>query len=76
MSEKLPVLKAKEVIRILERAGFFIHHQTGSHAQMKHSKKNELRITIPIHSGDLPIPVLRSILKQAQLTVEEFSTFR
>jgi predicted RNA binding protein YcfA (HicA-like mRNA interferase family) len=43
---------------------------------MKHSKKNELRITIPIHSGDLPKPVLRSILKQAQLTIEEFNTFR
>ncbi len=60
MSEKLPVLKAKEVVHILGRAGFFIHHQSGSHVQMKHRLKPELRITIPMHSGDLPPSVLRS----------------
>jgi predicted RNA binding protein YcfA (HicA-like mRNA interferase family) len=26
----LPILKPKEVIRALQRAGFYIHHQTGS----------------------------------------------
>ena len=76
MSEKLPVLKAKEVVRMLEKAGFFIHHQTGSHVQMKHHEKRELRITIPMHAGDLPKPVLRSILKQAHLTVEELNALR
>ena len=30
MPDKLPVLKAKEVVRALERAGFYIHRQTGS----------------------------------------------
>ena len=76
MSERLPVLKAREVVRILERAGFFIHHQSGSHVQMKHNQRPDLRITIPAHSGDLPKTVLRSILKQAQLTVDEFNALR
>ena len=31
MTERLPALKPKEVIRALERAGFFIHHTSGSH---------------------------------------------
>jgi predicted RNA binding protein YcfA (HicA-like mRNA interferase family) len=34
--------------------------------------KRELRVTIPVHNKDLPQPVLKSILRQAELTVEEF----
>lgn len=76
MSEKLPVLKAREVIEVLERAGFYVHHQTGSHVQMKHKGEPERRITVPFHSRDLPKAVLRSILRQAQLSVEEFNKLR
>ncbi|MGA2589149.1 MAG: type II toxin-antitoxin system HicA family toxin [Bryobacteraceae bacterium] len=35
-SQRLPVVKPKDVIRALERAGFFIHHSTGSHHILKH----------------------------------------
>lgn len=73
MSPGLPVLKAREVVAALERAGFFIHHSTGSHVQLKHRDRPELRITIPYHSGDLPRGTLRSIIRQADLTVEQFS---
>ena len=70
---KLPVLKPKEVLRVLLRAGFYVYHQKGSHAQLRHVIKIHLRITIPIHSNfDLPIPVLHSILKQAEMSREEF----
>ncbi|MBE3604491.1 type II toxin-antitoxin system HicA family toxin [bacterium] len=73
MSPGLPVLKAREVVAALERAGFFIHHSTGSHVQLKHRDRPELRITIPYHSGDLPRGTLRTIIRQADLTVEQFS---
>jgi len=33
---QLPVLKIKKLIKALEKMGFFLHHQTGSHAQFKH----------------------------------------
>jgi predicted RNA binding protein YcfA (HicA-like mRNA interferase family) len=33
MADKLPVLKAQEVVRALLRGGFYIHHQAGSHAR-------------------------------------------
>ena len=73
MSPDLPVLKPRELLRALLRAGFFIHHQTGSHAQLRHRAKAHLRVTVPRHDRfDLPRPVLRSILRQAELTVEEF----
>ncbi|MCL4551151.1 MAG: type II toxin-antitoxin system HicA family toxin [Bacteroidetes bacterium] len=76
MSDGLPVLKAKEIIRILEKSGFYIHHQTGSHVQMKHREKLHLRITIPFHNKDIPKQVLFSILKQAELTLNEFNQLR
>lgn len=72
MISKLRGLKAKEIIRALERGGFFIHHQRGSHVQMKHPEKPELRVTIPRHSKELPRPIIQSIIRQAGLSVEEF----
>jgi len=75
MPDKLPILKAKEVVRALERAGFYIHHQTGSHARLFHKTKRELRVTGPIHARDLPTGLIKRILRQAQLTEEEFIKF-
>lgn len=73
MSPRLPVLKPKEVLRTLTKAGFAVHHQTGSHAQLRHPQKPHLRVTVPRHDRfDLPLSVLKSILRQAELTIEEF----
>ena len=72
MSPRLPVLKPKEVMRALLRAGFAINHQAGSHAQLRHPGKPHLRVTVPRHDRfDLPLPVLKSILRQAEMTAEE-----
>ena len=75
MHGKLPVLKAKEVVRLLLRAGFYIHHQTGSHARLLHGTRQDLRVKVPIHSKDVPPSLLKRILKQADLTEEEFLQF-
>jgi predicted RNA binding protein YcfA (HicA-like mRNA interferase family) len=73
MSLGVPILKPREVLRALQKAGFEIHHQSGSHAQLKHPGKPQLRVTVPRHDRfDLPVPVLRSIIRQAGMTVEEF----
>jgi predicted RNA binding protein YcfA (HicA-like mRNA interferase family) len=43
MAFSLPTLKPKEVLKALQRAGFYIHHQTGSHIvlniRLKHQKE-------------------------------------
>ena len=75
MARKLPVLRAKEVVRALLKAGFYIHHQTGSHARLLHRTKPELRVTVRIHSKDVPPSLLKRILKQAALSEEEFVKF-
>ena len=72
MSSKLPVLRPSEVIRVLSRVGFHVHHQSGSHVQLKHATRGELRLTIPFHNRDLPKAVLRSIIRRADMSVEQF----
>jgi predicted RNA binding protein YcfA (HicA-like mRNA interferase family) len=70
---KLPALKATEIVRMLERAGFMRVRQTGSHLRLR---RGNLAVTVPLHSGDVPEMVVRSILRQAQLTADEFLALR
>ena len=73
MNADLPLLKPRLILRALLRAGFYVHHQSGSHAQLRHANKTHLRVTVPRHDRfDIPRQVLRSILRQAELSVEEF----
>ncbi len=71
----LPIIKPNQAIKALKRAGFYIHHQTGSHARLLHKTKPELRVTIPRHTKDIPKGTLANILRQANLTVEEFINY-
>ena len=72
MSQPLPVVKPREVLRALQRAGFFIHHSTGSHHILKHPDKPELRVTVAMHNRDLKRKTIASIIRDAGYTVEEF----
>lgn len=69
---KLPVVKPRELLRALQRAGFYLHHQTGSHARLFHTAQPELSVTVPIHSKDIPKGTLRNILRQAQIKPGDF----
>ena len=66
---KLPVLKSRQAITALEKAGFRQVRQKGSYIQFK---RGNLLVTVPKHSGDLNPQVLKSIIRQAQMTPEEF----
>jgi predicted RNA binding protein YcfA (HicA-like mRNA interferase family) len=71
MSTKLPVLKPGEVISALERAGFTVKRHSGSHTVL--FKPDIPRpITVPVHSGDVPTGTLRAIIRQSNLTIDEF----
>lgn len=72
MSRQLPTLKPRQVIRALERAGFRLLRVKGSHHYFHHPHRAELLVCVPVHPGDLKRPVLRSILRQADLTVDAF----
>jgi len=69
---KLPRISSRRLLQALQRAGFYIHHQTGSHVNLLHRTKMHLHVVVPRHSGDLAPKTLKSIITQAEMTVEEF----
>jgi len=75
VSGRLPGLTARQVLRALERAGFYVHHQTGSHATLKNRAEPARRVTVPIHPGDLQRGTLMAIIKKAGMTKDEFASY-
>jgi len=69
---KLPRITSRKLLQALIRGGFFVHHQTGSHVNLRHHTKTHLHIVVPRHSGDLAPKTIKSIISQAEMTVEEF----
>jgi len=66
----LPMLKAGEVIRVLEKAGFTLVRQRGSHARLRHPDGRV--VTVPMHpSQDIGRGLLRKILRDAELSAQE-----
>jgi len=69
---KVPTLPYDRVVRALQRAGWVVVRQQGSHIRLhRHVDDTTLKLVVPAHR-----PIKRStlahILKQAQLSVEDF----
>lgn len=69
---KLPRLTPRKVIAILKSSGFQLDHTTGSHFVFYHPETKR-RVTVAYHAKDIPPGTLRSILRQAGLSPEDFS---
>jgi predicted RNA binding protein YcfA (HicA-like mRNA interferase family) len=67
---KLPVLSAKEIIKVLRKFGFVVYRQTGSHIHLWNEER-KLLVTVPNHP-ELAKGTLLSIMKQAKIEKEEF----
>lgn len=67
---KLPRVSGRECVRALERAGFFVRRQEGSHIILR---RNEpfTQLVVPDHK-ELDRGTLRAIIRQSGLTVEGF----
>lgn len=57
-------MNSRDVIKALEKDGWYEVNQTGSHKQFKHATKKG-RVTVPHPKRDIPIGTLKSIEKQA-----------
>ncbi|NJL89897.1 MAG: type II toxin-antitoxin system HicA family toxin [Coleofasciculaceae cyanobacterium SM2_1_6] len=69
MSNRLPRVTAKEMIRVLEKIGFILARQSGSHKIYKNAEGR--RVTVSYHGATILKPkTLKSILNEANLTVE------
>lgn len=68
---KLPVVKARQLLKILNKLGFAKYHQVGSHIQLKHSDGR--RTTIPYHpTQEIRRGTLKAIIEDLDMTIEEF----
>ena len=69
---KLPAIRARDLVRAAETAGFVFDRQRGSHA-VYYRESDRRRIVIPMHAGqDLKPGTLRAIIADLGLTGDEF----
>jgi len=66
---KLPILPAKKLVKVFQKAGYFFVRQTGSHIRMCHKNRNS--ITIPNHKTVGP-GLLNKILRDADMSGDDF----
>ena len=68
---KLPVVSGREIVKLLNKIGFAVVGRKGSHVRLKRRRGKEILIVIvPMHH-ELARGTLRSILRQANLTVND-----
>ncbi|MEJ5378475.1 MAG: type II toxin-antitoxin system HicA family toxin [bacterium] len=72
---KIPILKPREVVAILERLGFQEVRRKGAHKQYRHPDGR--CTTVPCHLGrDISPILLRQIAKDIGLPIDEFLRYR
>lgn len=70
---KPPIVSGSEAVKALQRLGFFIDRQRGSHVVMKKvTSHGEIGCVIPMHR-EVAAGTLRSALKLAGVSIEEFT---
>jgi len=72
---EIPSLSYIKIINTLQRFGFIVVRQKGSHIRLqKRNDEKVIKITVPAYKP-VKIYTLRQILKQAEITLEEFKLF-
>jgi len=61
---RLPVIRAKEVVRALQKAGFVEVRSRGSHMQLK---RGNLLVTIPMHRGSMRFSYARIAVRDSMI---------
>ncbi len=62
---------AKELVRVAEQLGFVFRRQRGSPA-IYVRERDQARVVIPMHKGELKRKTLRAIIQDLKISVEEF----
>jgi predicted RNA binding protein YcfA (HicA-like mRNA interferase family) len=68
VSPRLPVVSGRETLRALAKAGYAEISRRGSHVKLRRDSRT---VIVPLHR-ELAPGTLRSVLRQADLTVEQF----
>lgn len=67
---KLPTISGRECVKALQKAGFYVTRQKGSHINLRRDDPSA-KTVVPDHK-ELKKGTLKAILKDANLTVDEF----
>lgn len=69
-----PTLKSSQIAAALNKLGFFITRQKGSHARFEHADGRAT--TVPMHAGqDIGRGLFRKILRDIEMNFEDFRKF-
>jgi predicted RNA binding protein YcfA (HicA-like mRNA interferase family) len=68
----LPVVSGRDVVKALEKIGYVRDRQRGSHMILRQQNTSHRRLTVPDHK-EVAKGTLRAIIRQAGLTVDEFT---
>jgi len=68
---KLPVVSGKEFVKRLKKQGYEFVHQEGSHMIIRLNVSPYTKLSVPNHK-ELDRGLLRSLIKDADITVDEF----
>ena len=71
MPGRLPGVQAREILKALEKAGFTVVRQKGSHVTLRNDATARTTV-VPVHSSELPRWLLKKIIKDAGRTDEQF----
>jgi predicted RNA binding protein YcfA (HicA-like mRNA interferase family) len=66
-------ISGKQAVKIFNKFGYILDHQTGSHMILYHQNKPTL--SVPNHK-ELAPGLLRSLIRKAGITVEEFIKYK
>ena len=73
MTDRLSVVSGSDLIRALERAGWIVARQKGSHVRLHHPER-QLFLVVPLHR-ELKKGTLAGIMRDVHITREELNEF-
>ncbi len=69
---RLPRISGREAVKALQKLHYELDRQRGSHMILRQHFRPYRRLVVPDHK-ELPKGTLRAIIRQAGLSVDEFS---
>ncbi len=69
---RLPVVTDRALLRLLQRAGFYVDRVRGSHTILLHPGKAGVRVVLAVHGDDLHPSELKRLLRAAGIEPNEF----
>jgi len=67
---EFPTISTKKLVKIIEKKGFFLKRQKGSHA-FYYNPNTKKSTVIPMHNRDVPKGILRKILHDVGISSDE-----